>query len=31
VPDIAFLGDNHIDPDVAIESFVLEDAPRYVL
>lgn len=28
---IAFLSDNHIDPDVAIESFVLEHAPRQVL
>jgi uncharacterized protein YbcI len=25
---IAFLSDNHIDPDLAIESFVLEEEPR---
>jgi hypothetical protein len=25
---IAFMSDNHIDPDIAIESFVLEALPR---
>jgi uncharacterized protein YbcI len=25
---IAFMSDNHIDPDIAIESFVLESSPR---
>jgi uncharacterized protein YbcI len=25
---IAFMSDNHIDPDIAIESFVLEPSPR---